>query len=71
MGFNKKYVSKEILVERFNLEGYKGILDYIGNADALFGIDDEIKEILNISYCNDCPTKKNMEINRIIYGEIR
>ena len=67
MGFNKRYVKKEILIERFRLEGYQGIIDYIGKADALIGLDDEIQEILDIAYCGICPTKKNIEINKILY----
>jgi hypothetical protein len=68
MGFNKRYVSKEILIERFSLEGYQGILNYIGNSDTLFGLDEEIKKILDITYCDNCPTKKDMEIKKILYG---
>ena len=66
MGFNKKHIKKEVLIERFKLEGYQGIIDYIGNTDALFGIDDEIREILDIAYCSNCPTKKDVEINKVI-----
>jgi len=66
MGFNKKHIKKEVLIERFRLEGYQGIIDYIGNSDALCGVDDEIKEILDITYCNNCPTKKDVEINKVI-----
>jgi hypothetical protein len=68
MGFNKKFIKKEVLIERFRLEGYQGIIDYIGNAEALFGLDEEIKSVLDLAYCDICPTKKNMEINKIIYG---
>jgi len=67
MGFNKRYIKKEILIERFRLEGYQGILDYIGKADTLIGLDDELQEILDITYCSICPTKKNIEINKILY----
>jgi len=70
MSFNKKFINKEILIERFKLEGYQGIIDYIGNSDTLFGLDEEIKKILDITYCNDCPTKKDIEIKKIIYGTI-
>lgn len=67
MGFNKRYIKKEILIERFRLEGYQGIIDYIGKADTLIGLDDELQEILDITYCSICPTKKNIEINKILY----
>lgn len=69
MGFNKKYINKEVLINTFKLKGYKGVIDYIGNSDALIGLDDEIKEILDIAYCSNCPTKKDVEINKVIYGK--
>jgi hypothetical protein len=68
MGFNKKIIKKEILIERFKLEGYQGIIDYIGNSEVLIGLDEELKTVLELSYCDMCPTKKDMEINKIIYG---
>jgi hypothetical protein len=58
MGFNKKIIKKEILIERFKLEGYQGIIDYIGNSESLFGLDEEIKNVLDLVYCDICPTKK-------------
>jgi hypothetical protein len=69
MGFNKKYINKEVLIERFRLEGYQGIINYIGKSDVLFGMDDEIHKILDITYCGDCPTKKDVEINKVIDGK--
>lgn len=69
MGFNKRYVNKEILLEKFRLEGYQGIIDYIGKSDVLMGLDEEIKKILDIAYCDDCPTKKNIEIKNIVDGK--
>jgi hypothetical protein len=66
MGFNKKYINKEVLIERFRLEGYQGIINYIGKSDVLIGLDEEIEKILDIAYCDNCPTKKNVEINKII-----
>lgn len=68
MGFNKKHIQMEELINRFRLEGYQGIINYIGNADALIGLNDDIKEILDIAFCDICPTKKNIEINKILYG---
>lgn len=66
MGFNKKFINKKVLIERFKLEGYQGVINYIGNSDALFGLDEEIKEILNIAYCDNCPTKKDVMIKKIL-----
>ncbi len=68
MSFNKKIINKEILIERFRLQGYQGIIDYIGNPDSLIGVDESINNILELTYCDMCPTKKNIEINKIIYG---
>lgn len=69
-GFNKRYVNKERLIERFKLEGYQGIINYIGKSEALIGLDEEIEKILDITYCDDCPTKKELEIKKIIDNEL-
>ncbi len=69
MGFNKRYINKERLIQKFKLEGYQGVIDYIGNSDALIGIDDEIQKILDVTYCENCPTKKDVEIQKIINGK--
>ena len=68
MSFNKKYINKEVLLEEFRLKGYQGVIDYVGSADVLIGLDEEIQQILDISFCRDCETKKNIQIERIIYG---
>jgi hypothetical protein len=70
MSLNKRYVNKKILTEKFKLEGHQGIINYIGNSDVLLGLDEEIKKILSITYCGDCPTKKDMGIKKIIYGKL-
>lgn len=70
MGFNKKHINKETLLERFRLEGYRGIVNYIGNADALFGLDEDIIKILDIAYCDNCPTKKDIEIKKFLNGKL-
>ena len=69
MGFNKRYIKKEVLIQKFKLEGYQGVINYIGKSDVLMGIDGEIQKILDITYCNDCPTKKNVKIKKIIDGK--
>jgi hypothetical protein len=69
MGFNKRYINKETLIERFKLEGYQGVINYIGKSEALIGVDEEIQKILDITYCSNCPTKKNVEIQKIIDGK--
>lgn len=69
MGFNKRHINKEILIEKFKLEGYHGVIDYVGKSDALIDVDDDIQRILDITYCDDCPTKKNIEIKKLINGK--
>ena len=69
MSFNKKYVNREALIERFRLEGYQGVIDYIGKADVIIGLVDDLEEILDISYCDICPTQKNEKIKKIIDGK--
>jgi hypothetical protein len=69
MSYNKRYINKESLIQRFRLEGYQGIINYIGKSEALIGLDDEIQQILDITYCDSCSTKKDIEIKKIIDGE--
>jgi hypothetical protein len=69
MGFNKRIINKEKLIQRFKLKGYQGVIDYIGDSDALIGMDDELNKILEISYCNTCTTNKNIRIQKIIDGK--
>ena len=69
MGFNKKIINKEILINKFRLEGYQGVIDYVGKSDALFGVDEEIQKILDMTYCDNCPTSKMVEINKLMYGK--
>tara|TARA_R100001510_G_C7654850_1_gene213694 strand:- start:3071 stop:3280 length:210 start_codon:yes stop_codon:yes gene_type:complete len=69
MSFNKKYINKEALIERFKLEGYQGVISYIGKADAIIGLTDDLEEILDISHRDICPTQKNDKIKKIINGE--
>lgn len=69
MSFNKKYINKEALIERFRLEGYQGVINYIGNSEALIGLDGDLEEMLDISYCDMCSTKKDIKIKKIIDGE--
>jgi len=69
MGFNKKYINKEALIQRFKLEGYQGIINYIGKAEALIGLDEDIEKILDVTYCDYCPTKKDNEIKKVINGD--
>ena len=69
MGFNKRIIDRGELIRRFRLEGYQGIIKYIGDTDALIGLDDELKKVLDISYCDTCNTNKNLQIQNILYGK--
>lgn len=69
MGFNKRIIDRDELIRRFRLEGYQGVIDYIGKSDVLIGLDDDLDEILKISYCNNCNTNKNLQIKNIIDGK--
>jgi len=69
MGFSKRIIDREKLIQRFKLKGYQGVIDYIGDSDVLIGMDDELNKILEISYCNTCTTNKNIRIQKIIDGK--
>lgn len=69
MGFNKKYVSKEKLIEIFKIKGFDGIKEYINSSDILIGVNDDVDEILNIVFCDHCPTMKTLKMKNILYGE--
>jgi hypothetical protein len=68
MGFNKRFVSKEIVVEQFKLKGYQGVLDYLKGSDVIIGLDEELDEVVNLALCDFCPTTKNLKIEKILYG---
>jgi hypothetical protein len=69
MGFNKKYLNKKEIFDVFNKKGYLGIVEYIGNSDVLIGLDEQLNQVLDITFCNYCPTIKNIKIEKIIYGK--
>jgi hypothetical protein len=69
MGFNKKFINKEIITEQFRLKGYQGIIDYLKGCDVIIGLDEELDEVVNLAFCDSCPTTKNIKIEKIIYGK--
>tara|TARA_R110002020_G_scaffold113236_9_gene260373 strand:- start:1781 stop:1999 length:219 start_codon:yes stop_codon:yes gene_type:complete len=69
-GFNKRYLKEETLIKRFNENGIKGIEKYIGKSDALFTSSEKVSDILDVLYCEDCETKKELEIKKIIDNEL-
>ena len=54
MGFNKRYVIVETLIENYKKGGIKGI------------INDIVNQILETIESNDCNTKKEIKIDNII-----
>tara|TARA_R110002167_G_scaffold126793_2_gene307845 strand:- start:208 stop:414 length:207 start_codon:yes stop_codon:yes gene_type:complete len=66
MGFHKRRLNEETVIERFKKDGVKGILNYIGKADALFTNSEKVGKILDVLDCEDCETKKDLEIKKII-----
>lgn len=68
MGFNKRFINKEIIVEQFKLKGYQGILEYLKGSDVIIGLDEELDEVINVALCDFCPTTKNLKIEKMLYG---
>jgi hypothetical protein len=68
MGFNKRFINKQIIVEQFKLKGYQGILDYLKGSDVIIGLDEELDEVINVALCDFCPTTKNLKIEKMLYG---
>jgi len=64
MGFNKRFLKKETLKKIYNELGYNGIYEHITYPDVLYIGD--CKDIVEIIYSNDCETKKNIEIKKIL-----
>ena len=61
-GFNKRYLKESVVIERFENEGIKGIINYIGKSEALFTDSEKVSEILEILSCENCETKKNKRV---------
>jgi len=69
-GFNKRYLKEDILIERFNVDGIEGIKKYIGKANAIFTSSEKVSKILDVLDCENCETKKELEIKKIIDNEL-
>lgn len=66
MGFNKKLVTEERVIESFNENGVKGIIKYIGNSEALYVNGKKTQKIIDVVNQNICDTIKNIKIKNII-----
>jgi len=66
MGFNKRYLKETLLIEKFEKDGVKGIINYIGKSNALFTNSEKVDKILKILDSKDYETKMGFEIKKII-----
>ena len=66
MGFNKRLVTEEKVMESFNENGVKGIMKYLGNAEALYVNGEKTQKIIDVVNQNVCDRIKNIKIKNII-----
>ena len=66
MGFNKKLVTEERVIESFNENGVKGIIKYIGNSEALYVNGKKTQKIIDVVNQKICDTIKIIKIKNII-----
>ena len=50
MGFHKRWICEEQLIERYRESGIKGIEDYFGKADAFISEDDLSHDVVDLYY---------------------
>ena len=50
MGFNKRYISKDVLQRRYESGGIKDVMSYMANADALITQDPFSSRVVEIFY---------------------
>ena len=48
MGFHKRWITEEVLIDRYEREGIDGVRTYIGNADALVTSDTLSSEVVEL-----------------------
>ena len=56
MGFHKRWITEEVLIDRYEREGIDGVRTYIGNADALVTSDtlsSEVVELFTTNHMDD------------------
>ncbi len=66
MGFNKRLVTEERVMDSFNKNGVQGIMEYLGNAEALYVKGEKTQKIIDVVNQNICDTIKNIKIKNII-----
>ena len=52
MGFHKRWITEEVLINRYKSEGIEGIKSYLGHADA-FVTSDELSHSIIDTYNSD------------------
>ena len=70
MGMNKRFVSKENLIERYRNSGMAGVEDYLSSADALI-MEDELSSTVVEYFGSEMidDTERWNEISRLISFE--
>jgi len=63
MGFHKRWISEEVLINRYRNEGIAGIESYLGHADAFITSDDLSENIIDLF--NDHTMDKIIKWNTI------
>tara|TARA_B100000780_G_C21068775_1_gene429938 strand:+ start:294 stop:539 length:246 start_codon:yes stop_codon:yes gene_type:complete len=48
MGFHKRWIDRDVLIERYRKEGIAGIESYLGNADAFVTSDDLSDNVVDL-----------------------
>ena len=48
MGFHKRWITEEILIDRYRSEGIAGIESYLGHADAIISSDNLSDKIVDL-----------------------
>tara|TARA_B100000900_G_C20530776_1_gene696223 strand:+ start:233 stop:469 length:237 start_codon:yes stop_codon:yes gene_type:complete len=66
MGFNKRFVTEEKVIKSFNENGVKGIINYLGNAEALYVNGEKTQKIIDVVNEDISHTIKNIKIKNII-----
>tara|TARA_R110000823_G_scaffold262861_1_gene383430 strand:+ start:75 stop:338 length:264 start_codon:yes stop_codon:yes gene_type:complete len=67
MGFHKRWITEEILIERYRREGIAGIESYLGHADAFVTSDNLSADVVDLFNIYDMDNiKKWNNISRLI-----
>ena len=66
MGFNKRLVTEERVMDSFKENGVQGIMEYLGNTEALYLKGEKTQKIIDVINQDICDTIKNIKIKNII-----